>query len=56
MPKAKCPICGEDVELPEDVIPGEVVEHDCGASLEVVSEGGSVGLRLLEDVSEDWGE
>lgn len=53
--KARCPICGRDVELPEDVLPGEVVDHDCGVSLEVVVSGKEVSLKPLE-VGEDWGE
>ncbi|GMV41208.1 MAG: hypothetical protein AMXMBFR64_29240 [Myxococcales bacterium] len=33
-----CPECGEDVELPEDVEEGEIVECDnCGAELDVTS-------------------
>ena len=42
--------------MPEDVLPGEIVEHDCGASLEVVSGSDRLELKVLEDVGEDWGE
>jgi len=56
MPKAKCPVCGEEVDLPDDVMPGEVVEHDCGAMLEVVKSEDGFTLKLLEGVEEDWGE
>lgn len=53
--KARCPICGKDVELHDDVLPGEVVDHECGVSLEVVINQGEVSLRPLE-IGEDWGE
>ncbi|MEM1881068.1 MAG: sulfonate ABC transporter, partial [Sulfolobales archaeon] len=46
----KCPICGGEVEVPDDALPGELIDHDCGITLEVVSEGGSVKLRPLEGV------
>lgn len=52
----KCPVCGGDVELPEDVMAGEIVEHDCGITLEVVIDNGVVRLRPFEGVGEDWGE
>lgn len=54
--KLKCPICGLDVDVPDDALPGEVVEHDCGAALEVVKVGDTLELRPLEGVEEDWGE
>lgn len=56
MPQTKCPVCGGYIELPDDVVPGELVEHDCGISLEVVVEGGTVKLRPFEGIGEDWGE
>jgi len=55
--KLKCPICGLDVEVPDDVLPGEVIEHECGTTLEVVkSSDNSYQLKPLEGISEDWGE
>jgi alpha-aminoadipate carrier protein LysW len=56
MVTVRCPVCGEPVEVPEDSMPGEIIEHDCGAVLEVVKVNGSIKLRLFEDVGEDWGE
>lgn len=56
MAKATCPICGGTVEVPDDAIPGEIVEHECGVALEVVMGEGGLQLKLLEDVGEDWGE
>lgn len=55
MVKARCPICGRDAEIPDDFMPGEVIEHDCGVVLEVVVDNNSVLLKPLE-VGEDWGE
>ncbi len=54
--QVKCPICGLEVELPEDVLPGEIIEHDCGTTLEVVKNNGGIALRPLEGIEEDWGE
>lgn len=56
MPEAKCPVCGGSISLPDDVVAGEIVEHDCGVSLEVVVEGEKVKLKPFEDIGEDWGE
>ncbi|MEB3780234.1 MAG: sulfonate ABC transporter [Desulfurococcales archaeon] len=57
MANSRCPVCGLEVRLPSDVMPGEVVEHDCGATLEVVEVSrGQLGLRVLEGLEEDWGE
>ncbi len=54
--KVKCPVCGLPVEIPDDVMEGEVVEHDCGAVLEVRFENGSPKLMPLDGVADDWGE
>lgn len=54
--KVKCPICGDFVDVPDDVVSGEVIEHSCGVTLEVVMEDGEVRLKPFEGVGEDWGE
>ncbi len=54
--KATCPICKIAFELPDDVVDGEIVEHDCGVTLEVKLVNGEVVLKPLEGVYEDWGE
>lgn len=56
MPKLKCPICDGDLEIPDDSLPGEIYEHDCGAQLEVVNYNGSIALKVMENIGEDWGE
>ena len=56
MVKAICPICKLEVALPDDVIEGEIVEHDCGVALEVIKVDGRLFLKPLEGVEEDWGE
>jgi alpha-aminoadipate carrier protein LysW len=56
MVKLKCPVCGEEAEVPADALPGEIVEHECGAQLEVYENGGKMALRLAEQIGEDWGE
>lgn len=52
----KCPICGGEVNVPDDALPGELIEHECGITLEVIVEGKSIKLKPLEGVREDWGE
>lgn len=52
----KCPVCGGDVTVEDDALPGELIEHDCGAQLEVVKNGDKLSLKLAEQVGEDWGE
>jgi len=54
--KVKCPICGDFVDMPDDVVSGEVIEHSCGVTLEVIMEDGEVKLKPFEGVGEDWGE
>jgi len=57
MPVLKCPVCGGEVKVPDDVMPGELIDHDCGVTLEVVKkEDGTIELRPFEGVGEDWGE
>jgi alpha-aminoadipate carrier protein LysW len=54
----KCPDCDEELEIPEDVIKGEILNcHSCGLELEVkqISEE-SVELQELGIEGEDWGE
>ena len=55
--KAKCPVCGAEIELPDDVMDGEIVEcESCGAQLEVKRAGDKVELKVAEEAAEDWGE
>ncbi len=55
--KAKCPVCGAEIELPDDVMDGEIIECEaCGAQLEVKREGDKVELKVAEETAEDWGE
>ena len=54
----KCPECDADLEIPDDVISGEIVScPDCGMDYEVViTEKGEIELRPAEIEGEDWGE
>jgi alpha-aminoadipate carrier protein LysW len=52
---SRCPLCGGNVKVPDDALPGEIIEHSCGATLEVHSNNGSIILKLA-DIEEDWGE
>jgi len=52
-----CPVCGAEVEVPIDVVEGEIlVCEECGAELEVIFEDESVVLAVAELKGEDWGE
>lgn len=56
--KVECRECGGKIEIPDDVLPGEILScPDCGVEYEVASvEGDKVELKLAEEVREDWGE
>jgi len=56
--EAKCPECDADLDIPEDVINGEIVScPDCGTDFEVVlKDNGEVELKPAEIEGEDWGE
>jgi len=56
--KAKCPECDAELEVPEDVMQGEILTcPSCGLELEVRQvKGGSVELQELGIEGEDWGE
>jgi len=56
--KTKCPDCDAELEIPEDVIQGEILNcPGCGLELEVKQrEGEFVELQELAIEGEDWGE
>ncbi len=56
--KAKCPECDGDLDIPDDVINGEIIScPDCGMDFEVaLKEDGGVELKPAEIEGEDWGE
>lgn len=55
-PMAECPECGGDVDLPEVVEIGEIVDcGTCGSELEVVDDD-PVSLAAAPELEEDWGE
>ena len=56
--EVKCPECDADLEIPDDVISGEIVScPDCGMDFEVrLSDSGKVELLPAEIEGEDWGE
>lgn len=57
MKKAKCPDCDAELEIPEDVMQGEVLScPSCGLELEVKQNGNSLELQELIIEGEDWGE
>jgi len=54
----KCPDCDVELEIPEDVMQGEILScPSCGLELEVKQiQGESVELQELGIEGEDWGE
>ncbi|MFC7166651.1 lysine biosynthesis protein LysW [Halospeciosus flavus] len=51
-----CPECGADVELPENVEVGEILDcATCGSELEVTGVE-PVALEPAPELEEDWGE
>lgn len=51
-----CPECEADVELPSDVLLGEIIEcEDCSAELEVTKLD-PLTVEMAPEVEEDWGE
>lgn len=55
---ANCPDCDADLEIPEDVMQGEILScSSCGLELEVKQiNGESLELQELGIEGEDWGE
>jgi len=53
-----CPDCDAEIEVPEDVMVGELVScPDCGLDLEVVKvEENNIELQRISIEKEDWGE
>ena len=58
MVSCKCPECDGDVEIPDDVMDGEIIScQDCGEEFEVsFNEKKDIKLKPAEVVAEDWGE
>ncbi len=56
--KAKCEECEGQINVPKDVVVGEIVTcPDCGLDYEVVEvSGDNVMLKAAETSGEDWGE
>jgi alpha-aminoadipate carrier protein LysW len=56
--KVECPECLALIEVPDDVVVGEVLDcPECGVELEVYEVGeGGVKVRVSEVLDEDWGE
>lgn len=53
---AECLECAAEVELPKDVVEGEIIQcPECGIELEVVSLN-PPQLDLAPEEEEDWGE
>jgi len=56
--KVKCPECGAEFDIPDDVVVGEIVScPDCGLEFEITKvEKGNVELKPVQIAGEDWGE
>lgn len=52
----ECPECAAQVELPEDVVEGEIIQcPECAMELEVTSLD-PLQIDLAPEEEEDWGE
>ncbi len=56
MVKLACPKCGLPLEVEDDVLDGELIEHDCGTIFEVKKINGVLKLEEFNEPMEDWGE
>jgi alpha-aminoadipate carrier protein LysW len=58
MKKIKCPDCGADIDVPDDVMLNEIVAcPDCGLELEITKiEGDKLSYQRVVVEKEDWGE
>ncbi|MFB6470020.1 MAG: alpha-aminoadipate/glutamate carrier protein LysW/ArgW [Vulcanisaeta sp. AZ3] len=55
--KVACQVCGADVNIPDDVLDGELVScPSCGQKYQVSIQNGLIQLKLIEVEEEDWGE
>lgn len=56
MNMAECPVCGAEIEFPEDTVLGELLEcSDCGTELEVTGLDPNE-LSEAPQEEEDWGQ
>jgi alpha-aminoadipate carrier protein LysW len=53
-----CPECGAPIDVPDDVMIGEILDcPDCGVEVEIKEiNGNSIGICMAETEGEDWGE
>ena len=56
--KLKCLECDADMDIPDDLIDGEIINcSDCGMDFEAnIKENQEIELRIAEIEGEDWGE
>jgi alpha-aminoadipate carrier protein LysW len=55
--KTSCQVCGADIEIPDDVLDGELVScPSCGQKYQVAIQNGLIQLKLIKVEEEDWGE
>lgn len=52
----ECPVCRAKINIPSDVLDGEIIEcESCGIELEVKISRNTILLKPV-NVEEDWGE
>ncbi|MFX1519910.1 MAG: lysine biosynthesis protein LysW [Promethearchaeota archaeon] len=58
MTHVECPECCAEIDAPEDVMVGEILDcPDCGVEVEVKEvNGNGIEICMAEIEGEDWGE
>lgn len=58
MTKLECPECDAEINVPPNVIQGEIIDcPECGLELEIVKvSNAGVEVKTAEIEGEDWGE
>ncbi|OYT25672.1 MAG: lysine biosynthesis protein [Thermoprotei archaeon ex4572_64] len=55
--KFTCDVCGSEIEVPADVMDGELIScPTCGQKYQVVIQSENVQLKAITVEAEDWGE
>ncbi len=55
--KFTCDVCGSEIEVPADVMDGELIScPTCGQKYQVIVQSENIRLKAITVEAEDWGE